>query len=437
MKARSLARLLVSCCLTVLFPVSAAAAATVQVELGENGSYGVHIPFTPSPRTERYTFSVLEDGAEVFRAGVTVSGGKTDIYLPFGYDPSGPQEYTLRVRAHVLPGREGLDQEASVDKPFITAPSCGCPAGTAGAFYAGKGTAAEPYQVASAAQLQHINSPNHLGKGQCFKQVRDIDVEAEQGTSLWTPIGNYSAQFSGQYDGDGHWVRNFSVDTPRSAGLFGYINHSTIQRLAIETPYSVVGTTLDDETARFCGGLVGEWRMSVTLSQCYANVSVSGSCAGVLLGVGQQSTVIRDCAAYGKADAAIQAGGVAANIIGAVERCYGICAVSGSSLETGGLVGRPNINASSTLTDCRWFDGPQTAYSSNYGDNPVVANVQRYPLTAANLSNPANFPASFGLNDPSGLWEMGDVWYYNHKDGKPGERVHVTAPKLKIFTFQE
>ena len=97
MKVRSLAWLLVSCCLAALFPTPAAAAATVQVELGEAGSYGVQIPFTPSPRTERYTFSILEDGAEVFRAGVSASGDRSDIYLPFAYDPSGLPEYTLRA----------------------------------------------------------------------------------------------------------------------------------------------------------------------------------------------------------------------------------------------------------------------------------------------------------------------------------------------------
>ncbi|WP_143533607.1 hypothetical protein, partial [Provencibacterium massiliense] len=140
MKVRSLAWLLVSCCLAALFPTPAAAAATVQVELGEAGSYGVQIPFTPSPRTERYTFSILEDGAEVFRAGVSASGDRSDIYLPFAYDPSGLPEYTLRVTGHVLPGREGLDREAGVDTPLAIPPSCGCPAGTAGAFYVGKGT---------------------------------------------------------------------------------------------------------------------------------------------------------------------------------------------------------------------------------------------------------------------------------------------------------
>ena len=433
MKARSLARLLVSCCLTVLFPVSAAAAATVQVELGEAGSYGVQIPFTPSPRTERYTFSILEDGAEVFRAGVTTSG-ESGIYLPFAYDPSGLPEYTLRVTGHVLPGREGLDREAGVDTPLAIPPSCGCPAGTAGAFYVGKGTAAEPYQVASAAQLQHINNPNHLGKGQSFLQVRDIDVEAEQGTSRWIPIGTpETTYFKGNYDGDGHWVRNFSINAAQSVGLFGYVGGATIQRLAIESPY-VLSCSGSGEGS-FCGGIVGSGRSGVTLSQCYANVSTTASPghAGSLCGLVQNNSLVTDCYGYGKAEAAAQAG-LVQNLMGSVRRCYGVCAISGVRVGyVGGIVGC--TTAASSLTDCRWFDGPSNAYGTDVP--PKVANVQRFALSSANLSNPANFPASFGLNDPSGLWEMGDVWYYNHKDGKPGERVHVTAPKLKIFTFQE
>ncbi|WP_195282161.1 hypothetical protein [Harryflintia acetispora] len=429
MKVRSLAWLLVSCCLAALLPTPAAAAATVQVELGEAGSYGVQIPFTPSPRTERYTFSILEDGAEVFRAGVSASGDRSDIYLPFAYDPSGLPEYTLRVTGHVLPGREGLDREAGVDTPLAIPPSCGCPAGTAGAFYVGKGTAADPYQVASAAQLQHINSPNHLGKGQCFKQVRDIDVEAEQGTSLWTPIGSFATRFNGTYDGDGHWVRNMSIAASDSSGLFGYVEKATIQRLAIETPYAFTSSEA------FGGGIVGDGRPGATLSQCYANVSVTASSghAGVLCGLVQNGSLVTDCYAYGKAAASHQAG-LVQNLVGSVRYCYGVCAISGGQATyTGGIVGC--TTAASSLTDCRWFDGPSNAYGTEAP--PKAVNVQRYALSSANLSNPANFPASFGLNDPNGLWEMGDVWYYNHKDGKPGERVHVTAPKLKIFTYQE
>ena len=132
-------------CLLPAVPVRAAGGGvTVTVQDGYSCDYGVDVPFTRSARTGSYTFALYPgeamSGAPEVTAAVEITAAKqVNVHLPLRYDLAGPSTWTLQVTAHVAPGREAFDREASATGTFTTAPTCGCPAGTAGAYYAGNG----------------------------------------------------------------------------------------------------------------------------------------------------------------------------------------------------------------------------------------------------------------------------------------------------------
>ena len=70
-------------------------------------------------------------------------------------------------------------------------------------FASGTGTEADPYQIATAAQLaylaQQVNAGNQY-EGQYFKVTNDLDLNDLE----WTPIGNGTYDFSGFFDGGEH-----------------------------------------------------------------------------------------------------------------------------------------------------------------------------------------------------------------------------------------
>lgn len=106
------------------------------------------------------------------------------------------------------------------------------------AFAGGDGTAANPYQVANAAQLNRVRNFQALN----FIQIADIDLGVYPYNSGWEPIGsssydaNYdSMKFSGSYDGNSNSINNLYINkqTQDAVGLFGYADGATIENLTV------------------------------------------------------------------------------------------------------------------------------------------------------------------------------------------------------------
>ncbi|MBP5270278.1 MAG: hypothetical protein ILO42_04890 [Clostridia bacterium] len=95
--------------------------------------------------------------------------------------------------------------------------------GTSSAEFAGEGTAASPYLIASPENLRSLQEQVAAGndfEGEYFTQTADIDL----GNKEWTPIGTSSTPFCGVYDGLGHKITGLSITQESNAmGLFGYI----------------------------------------------------------------------------------------------------------------------------------------------------------------------------------------------------------------------
>ena len=90
----------------------------------------------------------------------------------------------------------------------------------------GSGTADDPYRIFNAEQLNQVR--NFLSRSDvCFSLEADIDLSgwiAENNPGQgWLPIGTTSAPFQGTFRGNGHTVRNLTINRPASdcVGLFG------------------------------------------------------------------------------------------------------------------------------------------------------------------------------------------------------------------------
>lgn len=86
---------------------------------------------------------------------------------------------------------------------------------------AGSGTAADPYQITTAVELQSMN--NNLGAH--YKLMNNINLNGV----TWTPIGTVSAGFHGVFDGNGKTISNLQISsTTQHTGFFGVITSGAV-----------------------------------------------------------------------------------------------------------------------------------------------------------------------------------------------------------------
>ena len=123
----------------------------------------------------------------------------------------------------------------------------------------GEGTQENPYLIKSAAELAGMERGYTSGQRYYFRLETDIDLDNHN----WTPIGrnrNTNNLLSGEFDGNGHVIKNLSITAPdvgsyKSVGLFGTVNQVVFKNLGIENVKIVL---LPDITANtHAGALIG------------------------------------------------------------------------------------------------------------------------------------------------------------------------------------
>ena len=253
----------------------------------------------------------------------------------------------------------------------------------------GNGEPNDPYLIYTAEQL------NTIGLLVCdwdkhFRLMADIDLSSFTGTSFniigyWINYPDNKA-FTGVFDGNGHMISNFTYTSTgtSSVGLFGYVGWGAeIKNLGLIDPnveakspiffnsymvgslvgYLGNGTITDcyveggsvyggDSVGGLVGSVGGGYDDDGTMTNCYANCSVSGF---VEIGglVGYNSGKISNCYAEGDVSGNENVGGlVGENVayeiypwpmpywqsIGEISNCYSTGSVSGNE-NVGGLVG--------------------------------------------------------------------------------------------------
>lgn len=205
-------------------------------------------------------------------------------------------------------------------------------------FAGGSGTREDPWQIASAEQLQLVRE-NLAGH---YVLAADIDLS---GYENWEPIGAFRSlsdapedaevphpdyAFTGTFDGAGHTISNLTVsaEAPMGAGLFGcasgtesgeaYIGNFTLENIQVSGFYLVGGAvglqfmnckvsdiTLKGENklsgSQGIGGVVGT--AFDLISNCTATAEITvvgdgGACAGLIAG-GTTMSPIANCEAIG------------------------------------------------------------------------------------------------------------------------------------------
>ncbi len=265
----------------------------------------------------------------------------------------------------------------------------GTPNGTATAPASGDGSSGNPYQIATLNNLNWI-AQNSGSWGNYFTQTADIDASTSSTWQLgagFSPIGNATTKFTGNYDGNGYKVMNLSVNRPSTdyIGLFGLVDGSgVINSLGVtganvsghEGVGALVGMnygTVNDcyatgstiTVSYMCAGVLVGWNEQdwpanpslypATITRCYSEGSISGDLTAVGGLVGWNNGPINDSYSRASVSGNQSVGGLIGKLwSGVITNCYSTGAVSGGGsgpIDIGGLVGYNNLG---TVNNCFW-----------------------------------------------------------------------------------
>ena len=183
-------------------------------------------------------------------------------------------------------------------------------------FGGGTGTQEAPWLITSQGDLialaEFLNSgkaeefdAGNNGIGNChgyyFKQTADIDL-----TEAWEPIGySGSCYFAGNYDGDGHSIKN-AISTGKvdpdgfaTAGIFGWVAFGSVKNLHVKNANFVA---TGQNSYSYVGGIAGVCygssiiNCSVVNSFLESKRNSNNNCAGSIVGYSTGGT-FEKCAA--------------------------------------------------------------------------------------------------------------------------------------------
>ena len=238
-----------------------------------------------------------------------------------------------------------------------------CP-GTGSTFAGGSGTSADPYRIATAAQLASIDTVSGDYMGCSFLQTADISLASYPN---WAPIGGISNQgFSGEFDGGGHRIDDLVINNPVTSGnaLFDFAANAVFRHIFLEVSstggYNVAGlvsgaqySTIDDVHVE--GTIVGTGTVAGLLAGqfTYGTISRSsskGSVSTTAYGGGLVGTLNFAAMSNSYSRASVAGGSYMGGLIGNVFACcgsspslsnsYATGAVTGGGSDLGGLVGQ-------------------------------------------------------------------------------------------------
>lgn len=330
----------------------------------------------------------------------------------------------------------------------------------------GDGSSESPYQIGTAEELYWfaglVNGTLTDGTAQnqnaCAELTADIDLSGicNAAAGSWKPIGDYSSnksKFSGNFNGKNYTIRGLYINsTSEYQGLFGYTTNSVLQNVTVKTSTvqggnytgAIVGygyqgsmTNCHNEGSvngtMYCGGIAGEINQMMTtacsnrgqvigtsgvtggiagelqyaiLSRCFNTGALQGNYAvggivGIFLNAGSTST-ISDC--YNQGDitgSSSQTGGIVGKLsAGVIKNCYSAGTVS-SSTACGSVVGYYSNNSKVTITNC-FYDSTVSSIGGMDGND--VENKAEGRTTAIFQSGEITYLLNAKKSDASVIW---------------------------------
>ncbi|MFA5203320.1 MAG: GLUG motif-containing protein [Lentisphaeria bacterium] len=261
----------------------------------------------------------------------------------------------------------------------------------------GTGTETDPYRISELGHLAWMSNMAADSAGHYYTLSNDIDATA---TKEWnngagfTPIGTESVPFAGVFDGNGHVIRNLTINRPQKStvGLFGVLGlYSELRNLGIEGAKmagswavgGLVGENYGTITTCYVAGIVngveavggGIGYNGGTITQCYATAAVTGSDIG--RGVTVENNLLTQCRSTSIATSSDNimtfeiwygsAGGLVGFNKGIVAECYATGTVTASDV-AGGLIGE---GYAGTVSQSYW-DLETTGQTTSFGGGTGV-----------------------------------------------------------------
>ena len=226
----------------------------------------------------------------------------------------------------------------------------------------GKGTEAEPFILKTAEHLEWFRDYVNVGKSSaCAKIADDVeeidmstvchkaDAEKQVAELNWTPIGNYSKQYQGTFDGNGKTIRNlFISSTSDEIGFFGYAADCRIKNITFDNA-KVKGN--DNSSTGILAGCAG--------SCVIENIKTTGNCS---------------------VEGKYETGGIAGRANGNISNCENHAIVKGLH-SVGGIVGIC-FDSENSITSC-------ANYGEITGTEDFVGGIIGY-FGEGSLQNSAN-----------------------------------------------
>ena len=203
------------------------------------------------------------------------------------------------------------------DLPAIIIGGGGGGGGSSSPFAGGTGTEANPYQVATAAQLNNVR--NHLDEH--FVQTANIDLGVSPWNvgEGWEPIGSEDNPFYGTYNGDGYQISGLKIDRPddTNVGLFGYISGRSVDSVVKKAVIQDVHLNDVQITSKYIvGSLVGYSNYNTEIIGCTAHdidLQYSDDFYGLFGGlIGRSYGIVTNCHTSGTIAGATTTGGLVA-----------------------------------------------------------------------------------------------------------------------------
>ncbi|MBR6125985.1 hypothetical protein IKQ19_20735, partial [Candidatus Saccharibacteria bacterium] len=239
---------------------------------------------------------------------------------------------------------------------------------TAKDFACGSGTKLSPYIILTAEQLAKLafivgaNEKEYEGK--YYKLAADIKLNDgkvidDKGALVadsaklhkWTPIGNSSVAFTGNFDGNGHTVSGMFINTTSSHnGLFGN-SSGTVSNVTVDNSWVTGGECT--------AGVIGSNGGSIINANNYASVvglsDYVGGIAGQSNGSYSITTVVKNSKNYGTIQGRNSVGGITGRAYQAsMEKVENHGLIEGNE-EVGGITGRGGYTyVSAYLFDCKY-----------------------------------------------------------------------------------
>lgn len=173
------------------------------------------------------------------------------------------------------------------------------------AVFTGKGIYQNPYLINSyddLCKLRDLCNDGNNFANVFFEQTKNIMMPDLN----WEPIG-FESEFSGIYNGNGHYINNLNADNEYTSGLFGRLSGTVANlgieggRIVSENCGSIAGLICSEDaliincyskanlSGTFVGGIAGYAKENGTLACVFDATSIEGEYAGGAIGVGKFS----------------------------------------------------------------------------------------------------------------------------------------------------